>query len=72
MHEREKKKRNPQQATSSASSPVASLLEQSEKRKVAEPSEGRQKDKRVRKKTIDVDLEPIFVDFPPKTSLWKN
>ena len=42
------------------------------KRKGIEPSEGRQKEKRARRDTIDVDLEPIFIGFLPKTSLWKN
>ena len=72
MHERAKKKRNPQQATSSAGSPVASPLRRVEKRKAAEPSEGRKKDKRVRKETIDVYVDPISVGFPSKTLLWKN
>ena len=67
-----KKKKTPQAATSSTGSPLSSPFGRGEKRKEVGLSEGRSKDKRARRKTIDLDVEPIFVGFPPKTSLWKN
>ena len=36
------------------------------------PSEGRHKEKRSRRETIDVNIEPNSVSFPSKISLWKN
>ena len=33
---------------------------------------GQTKEERVIREPIDVDVELVFVCFPPKTSLWKN
>ena len=35
------------------------------------PIAEQQKEKRIRE-TIDIDVEPISINIPPKTSLWKN
>ena len=72
MDEWAKKKRKPQPGTSSVVSHLSSLSRQVEKGKESELSTGHQKEKRARRESIDVDIGPLSVIFPPKTSLWKN
>ena len=71
MQERAKKRKAPQAATAS-SSPLSSPPRRAEKRNDAGPSEGRNKEKRLRRETIDVDVEPTPVSLPSKVSLWKD
>ena len=71
MHERAKKKKAPPAAAVSGS-PLSSPPKRAKKRKDVGPSEGRSKEKRLRRETIDVDVEPTSVSFPSKTSLWRN
>ena len=71
MQERAKKRKTPQGATTSGS-PLSSPPKRAEKRKEIGPSEGRHKEKRSRRETIDIDVEPTPVSFPSKISLWKN
>ena len=71
MHERAKKRKAPQ-TKMTLGSPLSSPPTRTEKRKDVGPSEGRQREKWSRRETIDVDVEPTFVNFLSKTSLWKN
>ena len=71
MQERAKKRKTPPAAAAS-SSPLSRSPKRTEKRKEVGPGEGRTKEKRLRRETIDVDVEPTSVSFPAKTSLWKN
>ena len=43
-----------------------------EKRKEFESSAIHQNKKRVRRKPIDIDVEPLYVSFSLKNSPWKN
>ena len=71
MHERAKK-RKAHQTAMTLGSPLSSPLARTEKKKEVGPTKGRQREKRSRRETIDVDVEPTSVNFPSKTSLWKN
>ena len=71
MHERAKKKKTPSAAAAS-SSPLSRSPRRTEKRKDVGPSEGRIKEKRLRRETIDVDVEPTPVSLPSRASLWKD
>ena len=70
IKDRAKKKKRPQ-PTTSAGSPLSSPPRRAEKRKEVGPIAEQQKEKRIRE-TIDIDVEPISINIPPKTSLWKN
>ena len=64
----EKKKSQP---TTFVGLPLSSPPRHTEKRKENNPIVEQQKKKRMRE-TIDIDIEPISIDCPPKALLWKN